>query len=285
MYNFILLILGFVVILIGSFTDFNKREVPDWINYGLILSAICLRAIYSVYYLDYLILISGLIGLGFAFLLASLMFYTGQWGGGDAKLLIGLGAVFGLTFDIKLHSFFMFLINLIIVGSFYGLFWTLYLFVKNWSKSRTEFLSVLTTKKALILKVPLFVLSLIALIASYFIINLRYLLLLFAIILPLMFYVWVYTKVVENVAMLKKIIPLKLTEGDWIVEDIIYNGKKIAGPNDLGISLKQIQTLKQLYAKGKIDTILIKEGIPFVPSFFIAYVVTLLLGNWILMLI
>ncbi len=285
MYQAILLGLGFFVLVVGSLTDLKKREVPDWVNYGLILSALSLRGIYSIYLSDYNILIYGLVGLSVMFLLACLMFYTGQWGGGDAKLLMGIGAVFGISLNLEFQTLFLFLINLIIFGSIYGLIWTFYLFVKNWSKTKHKFLTVLGSKKATVVKIPLYILCLILLIGSYFIIEMRYSLILLAIMLPLIFYVWAFSKVVESVTMLKKISPSKLTEGDWIAEDIIYRGKRITGPKDLGISLKQIKILNQLHQKGKIDTVLVKEGIPFVPSFLIAFVVTLLVGNWILLLL
>ncbi|MBS3112560.1 prepilin peptidase [Candidatus Woesearchaeota archaeon] len=285
MYDLILFILGFIVILAGSLTDLKNREVPDWLNYGLILGVISLRGIYSVYLYDYNIFLSGLLGLGVAFLLACLLFYTGQWGGGDAKLLMGLGAVFGLTFNAEVQLFFIFLFNLVIFGSIYGLVWTFYLFIANWSKTGHEFVQVLKTRRANAFKIPIFVISLISLVSSFFLIEFRYPLWLLSLASPLMFYMWVYTKVIENVAMLKKVLPSMLTEGDWIAEDILSNGKKIAGPSDLGINKKQISILNELYKKKKINLILIKEGIPFIPSFLIAYVVTLVLGNWILFLL
>ena len=79
--------------------------------------------------------------------------------------------------------------------------------------------------------------------------------------------------------MLKYVLPKQLTEGDWIVKEIKIGGKYITGPKDLGIEKKQINKLISLYKKKKVNKILIKEGIPFVPSFFIAYVVTLIFGN------
>ena len=85
--------------------------------------------------------------------------------------------------------------------------------------------------------------------------------------------------------MLKYVEPQKLTEGDWIVKDIKINGKYITGPKDLGIAKKQINELVMLYKKGKIRKVLMKIGIPFVPSFFIAFVVTLIYGNLVFLLV
>jgi len=85
--------------------------------------------------------------------------------------------------------------------------------------------------------------------------------------------------------MLKYVEPNRLTEGDWIAKEIKYNGKYICGPKDLGIERKQINELIKLYNQKKIKRILIKEGIPFVPSFLMAFVITIMYGNLLLLFI
>ena len=71
----------------------------------------------------------------------------------------------------------------------------------------------------------------------------------------------------------------ELTEGDWIAEEIKVGKKYICGPKDLGIELAQIKKLIAYKKKGKIKKVLIKVGIPFVPSFLIAFIVTYIWGN------
>ena len=85
--------------------------------------------------------------------------------------------------------------------------------------------------------------------------------------------------------MLKHVRPTELTEGDWIAKEIKVDGKYVTGPKDLGIEKKQIKKLIALYKKRKVNKILIKEGIPFVPSFFIAFIVTLAYGNLIFVIL
>ena len=85
--------------------------------------------------------------------------------------------------------------------------------------------------------------------------------------------------------MLKYVKPQQLTEGDWIAKDIKIDGKYITGPKDLGIEKKKINKLIALYNKRKVKKILIKEGIPFVPSFFVAYVITLIYGNLVFLIV
>ena len=70
----------------------------------------------------------------------------------------------------------------------------------------------------------------------------------------------------------------------WI-KDIIIDGKRISGPKDLGIERKQLRKLIDLYKKGKIKKVLIKVGIPFVPSFLVAYLLTLFFGNLLMLIV
>ena len=95
----------------------------------------------------------------------------------------------------------------------------------------------------------------------------------------------IFVKAIEKSCMHKLVEPQRITEGDWIVKDVYVGKQYICGPKDLGISKNQIRKLIQFYKQKKIKKILIKEGIPFVPSFLIAFVVTLVFGNplmWLL---
>src|SRR3989338_3440310 len=79
--------LAFVVLLIGSITDLKTREVPDWVNYGLIISGIGLNLLFSIILQDRSYIINSILGLSIFFGIAYVMFYAGQWGGGDSKTL------------------------------------------------------------------------------------------------------------------------------------------------------------------------------------------------------
>ncbi|HLD06646.1 MAG TPA: hypothetical protein VJC16_03885, partial [Candidatus Nanoarchaeia archaeon] len=81
---------------------------------------------------------------------------------------------------------------------------------------------------------------------------------------------------VEEATMKRKVPLDKVTEGDWIVQDITIKGKYIAGPKDLGITKEQIAALK----KARIKEVLVKYGIPFVPSFLLAFIAYLILGEY-----
>src|SRR3989344_2478856 len=105
----LLLVVAGIALLIASIHDFRTREVPDLISFGLIALGLGIRLILS-FSQGWQLFIQGVVGLGVMVALGYLLFHTAQVGGGDAKLLMGLGAVFGLEGNI--HSFLLgFLIN------------------------------------------------------------------------------------------------------------------------------------------------------------------------------
>jgi len=281
--------LAFIVMLISSITDLKTREVPDWINLGLIGAGIAINLLFSIIYWNLGYIINSLIGFAALFIIALIMFYTGQWGGGDSKMLMGLGALIGINiFQLTLNTFLLaFLINILLIGALYGMLWSFYLIYKNRKKFVLNFKKINKSKKVnyskKIILVLFFVFILLAIIVQET--YLRLIFLYVSVIIVITFYLWAAIKSVENSCMLKYVTPDKLTEGDWIAKEVKVNGKYITGPKDLGIEKKQIRKLVSLYKKKKVKKILIKEGIPFVPSFFIAYLVTLMFGNLLLLFV
>ena len=277
--------LSFMAILIGSITDLKTREVPDWLNYGFIISGVGLNLLFSVVYSNSSFIINSIVGLLIFFGIAYIMFYTGQWGGGDSKILMGLGAMLGIDVRFKAPQFLLgFFINALFVGAVYGLLWSILLVLKNKQKFCKEFRAILSkdfvakTKKIIavtlvLLFIPLFFIKLY---------HIQILILSLAFLVLTTFYLWIFVKAVEKSSMHKLAEPSNLTEGDWIVNDVFVDKQYICGPKDLGISKRQIKKLIGLYKQGKVKKILIKEGIPFVPSFLIAFIVTLIFGNLLL---
>ncbi|HLC61831.1 MAG TPA: A24 family peptidase [Candidatus Nanoarchaeia archaeon] len=274
--------LSLIVLLIGSITDLKTREVPDWVNYGLISAGIGLNLLFTVIYQTPSFIINSLVGLIIFFGIAYLMFYMGQWGGGDSKMIMGLGAAIGINVGSFSSEFlFGFLINALFAGAIYGLLWSFYLAYKNRQKFRKEFKKVLSQEKSEKIKWIILALTILSVIV-FFIIKINYikiLVLSFAFMVLTTFYLWAFVRAIEKSSMYKLVEPSKLTEGDWIVKDIYYRKEYITGPKDLGIEKKQIIKLIELYSKKKVGKILIKEGIPFVPSFLIAFIITFFLGN------
>jgi len=279
--------LSFIVLLTGSITDLKTREVPDWVNYGLIISGVGLNLLFTAVYSNPSFIINSIIGLAVFFGIAYLMFEMGQWGGGDSKMLMGLGAIIGLDVSALPKQFLLgFFINAMFAGAVYGLLWSIFLAFRNRKKFKKEFRSVLSSKNTVFSKKLIIAAVILLAVLAFFIeAKFRILFLLMMLLIIITFYLSVSIKAIEKSSMYKLVGPAKLTEGDWIVNDIFVNGKYITGPKELGISKSQIRKLITFYKKRKIKKILIKEGIPFVPSFLIAFVMTFLIGNplmWLL---
>ncbi len=283
------------VLFIGSILDFRTREIPDWINYGLIFSGISINLLFSVFFWDYRFIVGSLLGFGVFFIFACVMFYTGQWGGGDSKMIMGLGAYIGLGFawpledmlslwtDDILSSFpflFTFIFYMLIAGALYGLIWTIVLAILNHRKWVEKFRERLSDPKVRMVRKAVLGIAIIllagVLLSSDVVIKIT--LTTIVVMLVMGFYLYFFIKSIESVSMMKKIPVEKLTEGDWIVNEVKVDGQKICGPKDLGISKEQIEKLIKLKEKGKIEKILVKEGIPFVPSFLAAFVLSYLFG-------
>ena len=280
--------LSFIALFIGTITDLKTREVPDWVNYGLVISGIGLNLLFSVIYSNPSFIINSILGLAIFFGISYIMFYAGQWGGGDSKMLMGLGAMIGIDVGFKSQQFLLgFFINALFIGAVYGLLWSFFLVFKNRKKFWKEFNKILSEKKVANAK-KLMLATLILLFVILFFIKIYYikiLILSLALLALTTFYLWIFVRAIEKSAMYKLMEPAKLTEGDWIVNDIYVNRQYICGPKDLGIEKKQIRQLMELYKRRKVGKILIKEGIPFVPSFFVAFIVTFMLGNPLMWLI
>jgi Flp pilus assembly protein protease CpaA len=273
----IILIIVLIALLIGTYTDFRVREVPDWLNYGLMFIGFGLRIIFSVVYHDADFIIQGLLGFGAFFLIALVMFYAGQWGGGDSKMVMGLGALLGL--QLSIDSFLIgFMINIVIFGALFGMLFSFYLVAVNLKPFLAEFSKKFGERKRE--KWVVWLAALAILIVSVFVpYYIRVPVVVLAGMILLSFYVFVYLKAVEQAAMIKWVEPERLTEGDWVVEDVVVGKKRICGPKDLGLEMAQIKRLIALKRQGKVKKILIKYGIPFVPSFLMAFIVTYFWGN------
>ena len=72
--------------------------------------------------------------------------------------------------------------------------------------------------------------------------------------------------------MQKKILVEKLTEGDWLVENVYKSNRLICKAKNIGLEKKDIINLK----KNKIKYVLIKQGMPFVPAFLFGFIFTIL---------
>ncbi len=271
MIDVVLFILAIAALFFGSITDIKKREVPDWISHGLIYSALGVRLIYAIFFKDYAQFFTGVLGFAACFALAVLLFYTKQWGGGDAKILMGIGAVLGFNLSLLL-----FVLLLMFVGAGYGVLFSVSLALKNKSHfSRAFKANFKTYKQARLYSILFFILTLL----SYFYSDISLFILIAGIGSIAVFgtHLFIFVKSVEESCLLQKLPVSKITEGDWITETIKINGKTIISKNNTGVTNQQLVALKN-YRK----PIMVKSGIPFVPAFLMAFILIYFIKDYLI---
>jgi Flp pilus assembly protein protease CpaA len=269
----IFLILLFAGLLIATYRDVLTREVPDTVSYALIVIGLLGGLIAALVLQDLTFFLERLFGFIGGVAIGMLMFYTRQWGGGDAKLIMGVGAILGLgSNNLQLIEF---LILLIFCGAAYGIIYTLVLALSVHRKIflpafslyvRTKFVHRL--RIGLVVTGVVFVILII--IAPY---DRKIMLGLLLLAIYLLVYAWIFMKVVEQHIMLKQYPVSKLTEGDWVAKDVKAGKKLLVSAKSTGITNAQISALK----KSRVRYVLVKEGIPFVPGFLLAFIALLLI--------
>ena len=261
-----LIILGLIWIVIAVIQDYRNREVPNWLNFSLLLFALAFRAFFSAFTNNYMFLVFGLVGLVIFFILGNILYYSRLFAGGDAKLFIALGATIPFAnnfFDNNL-IFFVFLISLLFGGAVYSLVYSSVLAFRCKKAFVKEFNSLFKKNKSNFYAVLAFSIGFIL----FFLITKEIIILLFPLFALSLFFIYIYTKAVEQSCMLAYMPVSKLTVGDWLVKEVRVSNKTIK-PYWEGLSEEQVDILKKNY-KGKV---LIKQGIPFTPAFLIAFLV------------
>lgn len=273
-------------LLLGAIADMRTREVPDTLSFGLIGIGFLMAAASSLANLTLSPFINAAAGFVAGYALGLLFYFTGMWGGGDAKIIMGVGAVMGLgVFSLwnNLPLFIVFIINTFVVGAIYGSCWMIMLGLKHFSEFKKEFENVMNEKSVHHLKLVLFIFLGIVVLISLFApiyFGFKIAAVIIALVFVLFFYLSLVIKAVEKSVMYVNLPVSKLTEGDWLIEKVKLSKGKYLKPNKTGISFEDISLLK----KHNIKSVKVKEGVPFIPSFFIAYIVTIIFQNWLVLI-
>jgi Flp pilus assembly protein protease CpaA len=262
-----LLILALIWIIFASIQDLKKREVANWISFSLIIFALGFRFFYSFYSENFNFFYQGLIGLGIFFVIGHLFYYGRILAGGDTKLMIALGSIlpFSESFLINIKIFVLFFFIFLFIGGFYGLTISIILSLNNFKKSKKEFSKLFNKNKK---KIYLVMFLGLILMAFGFVENIFFILGILSFISP---YFYTYARAVDESCMVKKVKTTRLTEGDWLYKNIRV-GKKLIRVDWEGLSKKDIKLIQRKY-----KTVLIRQGIPFVPVFFISFLVLIFL--------
>ena len=276
--------LAFFGLLVASYTDIKTHEVPDWLNYSMITLGFGIAVIYSLILKSFNPVIYSVLGFALCFVIAMIFYKAGQWGGGDAKMAMGLGALIGLNYNSSVPLILILLLDIFIVGAFYGFFYSIVLAIKHWSDFKKQFIKIVRLPKILVFSKIVLVVSVFGITSLLFLdAFLRVVMVSILAVIFFVFYFAVYSKAVEKSCMQKKVLVEKLTEGDWVLEPRVSKGKIVYKPNKEGIEMNDIKKLLDL--KLNKCKVLIREGIPFLPSFLLAFILLLIFGNWFVYLI
>ena len=256
--------LALIWIIFATVQDLKSREIANWLNFSLIIFALGFRFFYLLFAeIGFNFFYQGLIGFGIFFLLGNLLYYGRMFAGGDAKLMMALGAVLPI-YETLIENARIFLI-FFFSGAIYSLTVSTILAVRNFSKFKKEFLFQFKKHKTL-----LYLLMAFGLVIMFFGIWQ-----VFALVFGIMFFVLPYfyisAKAIDESCMVKEIPVRKLREGDWLYKNLKI-GKKIIKANWEGIGVKDIKLIQ-----GKFKKVKVKQGVPFSPVFLISFVVLSLL--------
>jgi len=257
-------VLAILWIIFAVIQDLKKREVPNWLNFSLIIFALGFRFFYSLFSGEnFSFFFQGLIGFGIFLVLGNLFYYARMFAGGDAKLLISLGAVlpFSDKFMVNLEFFLLFFVLFFFAGAVYSIGASIFLTVKNYGKFKKEIRNQAKKNKILLYAVMFFGLALMSIGFSekiFFFIG---------ILVFLLPYFYVYVKAVDESCMVKKIRTAELREGDWLYRNVRV-GRRIIKARWEGLSKEEIRLIRKKYRQ-----IVIRQGVPFAPVFLITFLI------------
>ncbi|RLI98169.1 MAG: hypothetical protein DRO99_01380 [Candidatus Aenigmatarchaeota archaeon] len=275
MLEWVLLLIGIIGFGAAGYWDLKTTEFPDWLPYSIIISALGIRGLFAFLAADPSLFIDSVI-VGLAFLGMGLgMYYTKQWGDGDAWLLGGLGFLFptatGFRALLGAHVFpfpVMLLFNFFLLSFMYLIAYSIVLGFMKPGLGRKFFAYLKGNSRVLGLSIIGFTILCICMAAC---LNMQLgiqagqlaHLFLFPAFFALVVIFMYYGKFIEDKVFRKRIDVKDLRAGDVPV------GMKweTMSENDI----------KKLKRKG--GKIWIKEGVRFAPVFVITMLVTLFIGN------
>ena len=251
--------LTFVVFLIGTVTDIKSRELPDYVSGMYIIAALTIRGVWAVIKADAMIFLAGVVLGGAVFFFSYLMYKARMWGGGDVKLLTGV--VIALAgFNDRYVFVLFYMLNFFVVGAIYGIAMSFIYALKNPEGVKKD---ILAPKNGLAVLT-----GMIGALAIYFGVKIE-IAKITAVLLPAVIVLEIVLRAVEKNCFVKKIPVSRLTEGDWVVTELkgVYNPEK-----DVCVTEKIINEFR----KGGYKEVVVKEGIPYIPSFLISFIITVL---------
>ena len=257
-----LFVLALIWTIFALVQDLRTTEIANWLNFSLIFFAMGFRLFYSLFEGNGLgFFYQGLIGLAIFFVLGNLLYSAKMFAGGDAKMFFSFGAILPVSERImtNIEGFLLFMLIFFIIGAAYTLAVTVALSINNSKAFRKEIGKQFRERKQIvnIVTALAIIIGLVGLFAdaSFFYLAI------FVLILP---YLYLYTKAVDEAAMIYLVSPEKLMEGDWLYKDVKVGRRVIRATWD-GLSKKEMLLLKKHKKK-----VWIRRGVQFTSTFLIS---------------
>jgi Flp pilus assembly protein protease CpaA len=270
---------------LGAAWDLKTTEIPDEISYvmaaiGIVVNVALSASTGSIWPIaTSLIAGAGLFAFGF------FMYYFGQWGGGDAKLLSAVGfllpSIAGVGSSMMLFFPFpvSYLFNVFFVGAIYMMVYAAAMAARN-GRIVASFISDVRANSKVLLPASV-ILFLVFVGVNYLLyrqldIPLDQVAIVgnSAFVLALtagLYCVWKFAKAVETVGFVRRI-PLRLLKvGDVLQESKVWEG----------LTERELKNIK----KSGRRFVTVKEGVRFAPAFPLALLFTFFFGDAILILI
>ena len=254
-------VLAFAFIVFAVIQDIRTREIANWLNFSLIIFALGFRFFYSLFTGDNFSFLSGLIGLGIFFVIGNLFYYSRLFAGGDAKLMIALGAILPLStsFFLNVQNFLNFLLIFLFSGFVYTVLASAFLCIKNFKNFKKEFTHQFEEKRKL--SYIFLSVGIVSLLFGFIEVLFTFL----GLIIFVTFYLYLYSKAIDECCMIKTISVDKLREGDWLYSNVKIGNKMIKAKWD-GLNKREIKEIIKHQKSVKI-----REGIVFSPVFLLAF--------------
>lgn len=269
---FFIFTLGILILIyFSNFPWYNWKNKNSPFYFLLFLCIIMVFAIALIFYfsnMNFSMSSKSIILLMTLFIVSNLFYYGRVFAGGDAKLLFSMSALFlTSSFIGSLFNMSIFIGLLMFSGAFYGLFFSVFLYFKSYKQVNIKMKRVFKQYR-----IGFFITPCIILLSLFFFSKMLLFIGLFSLLFMALF---VFAKGLESVSLTKIVSGKELKEGDWLAEDIKLKDNVIKESWE-GLSKND---LKLLLRKKMVK---IKEGIPFVPSFLIAFLIYNFFGEKIL---
>ncbi|MFH1425154.1 MAG: A24 family peptidase [archaeon] len=259
--HYFLFAIAFLFTLFATIQDIKKREVANWLNFSFIAFALAYRAFCAIHFKNIHFFLLGLSGFAIFFILAHAFYYSRAFAGGDAKLLMGFGIILPYqNYSDLIYLSLIFIFALFLIGAVYSLIYSIFIAIKQKTKFKKEFRK--RFRKSQLLQITAQIIFIILLLFGSF--NPLFFLFSVFFLFPILY---LYTKSLD-ICMVSLCPSSKLTEGDWLEKNVKLSPRITIEKSVHGLSQKDIELIKK-YKK----SVLIKEGIPFVPAFMITLII------------